>query len=306
MIQHNVSIIIPHWNAGRKTLDCIQQILTWNYPRHLIEIIIMDNGSTDGSSKILETAVIDMKKDFNICSYRLDQHPGLTQSMNIALEKINPKSQYVMRLDNDVCLEVDALDKMLSFMDKNENIGVIGPRIVYASDPSCLNGGAIWINHWGGKNYMQDSESPLICDVLLGAIMLVRRSALAQIGRWFDPQLFLFAEEIEFCFNLKKINFFTCYFPGAVAYHDAGNSTGKHQKLSLYLQHKNTISVLNKISPLSVSVVRNINLFFRCIFRSIRYQTFVPLSAYWDGILAKKIPEKWWQKQIISQKFTRP
>jgi hypothetical protein len=214
----------------------------------------------------------------------------------MALEEISPQIAYVIPLDNDVDLANDALAIMVDYMERNPYVGVVGPRIVHASQPVQLNAGAIWINQWGGANRMEDSLAPTECDTLLGAVILVRRQALTRIGRWFDPSLYSFVEVDECCCQLRKAGFRTRYVPMAFAHHDTAQSTGKHSALSKYLSYRNG----------AVSVIRNTLTFPRTLWHCIWQRSWIPLYRFVDGLRQMPLTDEWWQSQLTGATFRRP
>jgi GT2 family glycosyltransferase len=302
-----VSIVIPHWNAGNRTITCLAQLWKWDYPRAGLDILVLDNGSTDGSSASLAVHVDSLRQaGLSIRYHRFALHPGLTAALTHSLSLLHPDSDFVLRLDNDVDMDSDALSLMVDLMQSRPKAGVVGPRLVYASDPGCLNGGAVWINRWGGRNRIDDPRQPVECDTLLGAIMLFRRRALREIGRWFDPELYLFAEEPEICWQLRCRGYATFFLPQALGRHDTAQSTGKHSKLSNYLNYRNHTLVYSKMFPVAVSWLRNVNLLPRVLFRCWRSGSAIPLLGFVDGLRARPLSDAWWQDMISSMPFRRP
>lgn len=302
-----IFIIVPHWNAGGRTLRCLQQFRRWSYPLDRINIFVQDNASSDGSSDALKSGVEALVNEgLSIRYNRLPAHPGLTQSINMALSQCPADAKYVMRLDNDVELSHEATAAMVQYLEFQTHVGILGPRIVYASDPSRLNAGAIWLNRWGGKNKMEDASAPVACDTLLGAVMLARLSALEKVGRWFDPKLYLFAEENEICWQLRRFGLESHYLPSALAYHDTAQSTGRHSSLSTYLNYRNHVLVANQMTSIPVSVVRNLNLALRIPVRCLRERSWVALYGFWDGLIKRPLNNCWWEQQISSPTFRRP
>lgn len=304
----HICIIIPIWNAYERTILCLSQFETWDYPKDKIEIIVQDSGSNknDYETELLATVKDMQNAGWKINFYKLNEHPGLTKALNIALERIKNNIKYVMRLDNDVELKENSLSLMIKFLEENNDVGVIGPKIYYKKFPNKINSAATFLNKFGFKSKIIDFDKPSSCDVLLGAIMLFRISAIQKVGRWFDPELYLFAEEIEYCWQLQKKQYKTVYFPDAIAYHDTALSTGKHSKLSLYLNHRNNVIVYNRISSISVSIVRNTILAVIYLYRAIKYRDLFYLKVFWDGIVQKPLSKIWWQKNIVSKEFTYP
>lgn len=302
-----VSVVIPHWNAGNRTITCLEQFSKWGYPRARLDILVLDNGSTDGSSAPLAEHIESLHQiGLPIRYHRFDLHPGLTAALTHSLTLVHPDSVYILRLDNDVDMDADALSVMVSLMQNRPDVGVAGPRLVYASAPDCLNGGAVWINPWGGRNRMEDPLHPVECDTLLGAVMMFRRSALHEIGRWFDPELYLFAEEPEVCWQLRQKGYATLFVPLAMGRHDTAQSTGKHSALSTYLSYRNHALIYTRMFPAWLSLLRNLNLFPRVLIRCWRSRTAIPLLGFIDGLMAHPLNDAWWQDMISSRPFRRP
>ena len=61
-----ISVVIPHWNAGLRTIDCIEQIASWSLPQAKIQLIIMDHASQDGSSESLRVYVKENAKKYKV------------------------------------------------------------------------------------------------------------------------------------------------------------------------------------------------------------------------------------------------
>lgn len=302
-----ISIVIAHWNAGNRTVTCLEQIGRWNYITEHLDVLVVDNGSTDDSAQALVKHVELLRKNgLSIRYYRFDKHPGLTASLTASLKLINTKSKFLLRLDNDVELNLDALSLMVDIMQKKPEVGVVGPRLVYTSSPNQLNGGAVWINPWGGKNKIGDSSQPVECDTLLGAAMLFRVQALQELGRWFDPKLYLFAEEPEICWQLRDKGYSTLYLPQAEGRHDTAQSTGKHSALSEYLNYRNHTIVYSRMFSIFVNTFRNLILFPRILVRCWRRKDFIPLIGFMDGLIAHPLNDNWWQESIQSNTFRRP
>jgi len=302
-----VSIVMTHWNAGTKTQTALGQFYDWDYPLENLEILVLDNASTDGSSDALAQFVQTLRgKSLNIKYHRLEQHPGLTAALNFALTLLNPDAKYLMRLDNDVLLDANALSNLVALMETREDTGLVGPRLVYTSQPTLLNGGALWLNRWGGKGRNEDRAEATECDTVLGAIMVFRRSAIQEIGRWFDPELYLFAEEPEISWQLRRKGYKTVFEPKAFGHHDTKVSLGKHSALSTYLNYRNHTLLHRRMHSFGVILCRNIQLVPRILVRCLRNRSVVPLLGVIDGLLGRQLNVAWWEEMITNKKFRRP
>ena len=302
-----VSIVIPHWNAGDITRRCLVQLETWRYPQDRLDVLVVDNASTDGSSKSLRAAVeAYARRGLRVRYRRFEAHPGLTAALTQALAWVDAESTYVMRLDNDVRLADEALQILVEVAESRQDVGVLGPRIVYAHRPWELQAGAIWVNWYSGRDLMKDPEYPVECDTLLGAVMLFRHEALHKLGRWFRPDLYLFHEELEICHALRTFGYRTLYVPSATAMHDAGTSTGKRKALAVYVDHRNSVVLQKEIIGAWKTWFRVMSLLPRLPVRAWRLRTMAPIWGFIDGILGRPIPLSWWQQQIEGAPFRRP
>jgi GT2 family glycosyltransferase len=303
-MENYISIIIPIWNAYERTIECLNQFNRVNYRKENIEIIIKDNASSDICMKNEFLNVINfMKKEgWNIIYIYTDTHPGLTESFNDAYKHISNKSNYIVRLDNDVEMLPDTLKKMVTYMNKNKDIGIMGPKIVYKKDPDKINASAIFINRFGLKNTMVNASAPIECDVLLEAFFIMNRNCSDAMGRIFDSTLFLFAEGIECCQNVNNHNYKVVYFPYTLVKHDTALSTGRHSLLSEYLNIRNHVITYNSKFDFASNLIRNIISLTRY---SVKFDLF-RVRALYDGLMHKKLTQKWWECNLSGKEFKFP
>ena len=305
--QPEISIVILNWNSSNHVLKCIESIFQWKYEISKLKIFIIDNGSKSQDLKELkeiEKDVILKKYSIKIISHV--NHPGVTSAFNSSIEYQALDSKYFLRLDNDVTYDHKSIFSMISYMEKNEKVGVIGPKIFHEENKRKINSVAIKLNKWTGKAKLQDTTDIIDCDTLLGATMLFRSESLMDMGRVFDPNLFLFAEEVECCFKLSKLGWKIQYYPFATAYHEAGTSTNKHSNLSLFLNWKNHVSVYNKIFPKYTFILRNLLVMISAISQSIKHKNLFPIAGFIYGFIGIKLTQEWWNKVIENKDFEFP
>jgi len=303
----NISIIVMHWNAEERTLSFLNQIKSWSYPTNKLNIILQDNASHNGPSEPIKSKVDQLSRDgYKIRYNMLEAHPGVTKAFNIAVDLASKKDKYVMRLDNDVVLDHDAITKMVEFAEENQKIGVVSPKLFIGEKKDNAMTGPLYIDALSG--WWEDKKCTRIeyCDVLNGSVMLIKSEIIQRLGRCFDPTLYLFHEEPEFCWNVLKLGYKVCFFPLAEGYSNPGTSTGKHKDLSNYLNHRNSVVVANRITSRSQSFVRNLILFPRILLRSFRQRSYIPFIGYLDGLIERPISQRWWQDQISGNHFSRP
>ncbi|MEI6985823.1 MAG: glycosyltransferase [Rhodospirillaceae bacterium] len=295
-----VSVVTLHWNAGDVTLAALRNILDWDYPQELLDVVVHDNASFDGSSEPLAAEVAVLAGRGLAVSYvRSAQHPGPTQAFNRAVALTRSDARYILRFDNDGWLDSNALSILVRYLEDHADVGSVGARVVIAGHPELHNGAAIWFTALGNTR-IEHHERPVVCDTFLPAALLVRREIVSGLGRMFDPELYLFYEEPEFHWQITKLGFNNVWHPDAIAYNHAGTSTGKTPDLCLYLNARNSAIVLTQILPWPMAQLRNLIQFVRLLGRWFIMAESVRLRGCVDGMLRRPLNHEWWNQNMQS------
>jgi GT2 family glycosyltransferase len=225
----DVCIIIVNWNTKEYLLSCLESILqkTGSVPW---KVVVVDNGSQDGSS----TAV--KRKYPAVHLVENDRNLGFSKAANQGLR--NSSGRYVLLLNPDTQVQEGALEQLVSFMEGHPEAGVAGVQLLnpdgskqnsVANFPSfateLLNKNLLrWMfpKKFPGKqkNYFR----PIEVDSVIGACMIVRREAIGQVGL-LDEDYFLFLEETDWCYRMKKAGWKVYHLPQTEVYHYQGKST---------------------------------------------------------------------------------
>jgi GT2 family glycosyltransferase len=231
---NDLSIIIVNWNTKECLLDCIASIFQKGGAGKA-EIIIVDNGSRDGSENKVKEAFPAIRLIQN------DQNLGFAKAVNQGLRKAS--GRYALLLNPDAQVKEGAIEQLVSFMDAFPNAGVAGVQLLnpdgskqnsIANFPSLatelLNKSLLrrmFPKRFPGKqkNYI----GPIEVDSVIGACMIVRREAIDQVGL-LDEDYFLFLEETDWCYRMKKAGWKVYYVPQAEIYHFQGKSAEKDKK----------------------------------------------------------------------------
>jgi len=217
-----VSIIIPTWNTAAITLKCINTIEKY-LPKNYFEIIVVDNASTDDTTKIFS-------KIKNIKYIRNSANFGFAKANNIGVKKA--VGQYLFFLNSDMELVDSSLVKMVEYLKNNQNVGAIGPQFL---DPSGEIQGSImppqtpvnafkeyWLGIVGSytKYYLNQTKS--VYSISGGAI-LINRKIFDIIGGW-DERYFFYGEDLELCRQIHHIGKNVIYYPSCKVIHYHGAS----------------------------------------------------------------------------------
>lgn len=230
----DVSVIIVSFNTREILRQCVQSV--WDDANGLkAEILVVDNGSTDGSPEMLE-------RDFpQVVVVRSEINLGFGEGNNVALRMA--RGRYFVLLNSDAFFVKGALPLAIRHMDENPTVGLGGCRLIGRdgdSQPSsrCFHtvvGDLIVLSGLAAKfpkskffgrfdRTWADEHQPASVDWVPGAFSILRPSALQQVGS-FDPAFFLYYEEVDLCRRMKDAGIPVWYWPDIVVIHIGGESS---------------------------------------------------------------------------------
>jgi GT2 family glycosyltransferase len=229
-----VSIVIVSWNARDFLLQCLES-LTPAVCRFPMEIIVVDNDSSDGSAEMVEN---------NFPKVRLIRNPtnlGFAKANNLGIAA--SAGRYVCLINSDVKVLPDCISRLVDYCEQNPDVGMVGPRIIGGDGKlqrSCRGFPTLWnmfcralaldsifpkIKLFTGYSlsyWPQNDTRPV--DILTGCFWLVRRETLAQVGL-LDETFFMYGEDMDwsrrFWLNGSKLVFVS----SAEAIHYGGASS---------------------------------------------------------------------------------
>ena len=222
-----LSIVIVNLNNKDLILDCIDSIQKEGSGLEL-EIIITDNGSTDGSVGALRRI-----QDSNIKIQIIENkgNLGYAKANNQGIEKTGGK--YILLLNSDTIVKKGALGKLMKFAQKNLDAGVVGPKLLNIDgslQPSCFNFPTIrnaikeyWLGDKGlFEKFAPTGEKPAEVDAVVGAAFLISPKALKKVGM-LDERYFAYFEDIDYCRQTWKKGLKVYYLPTSeiIHYHGA-------------------------------------------------------------------------------------
>jgi len=217
-----VALILLNWNTPIHTANCIISLLA-NGDTSLFDIIVADNGSTDGSLQKLKTQFPDL-------IFLDNQHNlGFAEGNNKAIQySIHKGYTHSLLLNNDTEAEEDLVQKLLKHLQDHPEAAAVQPAIYWLHDQTKLWNGAGRYHALTGKVYSntkQNNPNKKYTSVqwLTGCCMLIRNSILDKGGA-FNKQFFLYYEDVELSFRIRAEGHELHYLPSATLYHEAGAS----------------------------------------------------------------------------------
>lgn len=225
-----LSIIVVNYNTRELLLQCLRSLRT--APQSFsVEIIVVDNASTDGSVRMCR----ELFPEVNVIEN--SENVGFGQANNQAIHL--SQSEFVLLLNSDTVVFPDTVEKMIGAIRRNDRIGVLGCRIVNPKggyQPSCLrfpSFGVVVVErlllHRISSKLPRtviptsDVSSSVECDWVDGACMLIRRAALED-GGLFDSGIWLYGEELDLCYRIKKSGWSIVFDPETTVVHFGGAS----------------------------------------------------------------------------------
>ena len=233
--EYDISIIIINYNSSEYTGRCITSILNTTPPEMNFEIIVVDNASESADFQALQDEIIKMDNE-NIFLVRSRINTGFGGGNMHGVQRA--VSKYYLFLNNDTVLRNDCVKSCYDFMECTEDAAVCGPQI-YNEESQKVVG----FDHFTsfarevfGKQFVETIfskpkrrktyNSPIAVDYVNGSFMLFRAEDFNAVGG-FDTNIFLYFEESDICFRLKKKGKKTYFVPDASYTHFQGKSIDK-------------------------------------------------------------------------------
>ena len=226
----NLSIVIVNWNTKDLLQQCLE--LIFNYPpRRSVDIWVVDNASADNSAQMVE---VQFPK---VNLIKSEQNLGFGKANNIALQKCPGK--YILLLNPDTEVLPGALEHLCTYLDDHPKVGVAGACLRYPDgtlQTSCYPYPTLSKEFWrllhldriktyGVYNQTDwDQSTPHEVEVIQGAALLVRKEVLDQVG-YFDPDYFMYTEEVDLCYRIHQTGRGLYWVPQAEIIHYEGQST---------------------------------------------------------------------------------
>jgi len=229
-----LTISIVNYNSGQYLISCLESLKKVNSELEF-DVVVLDNDSKDGSfiqakNKFPEFEFIDNKANL-----------GFGKAHNIALKKA--KTKYLLTLNPDCEVPSGTLKFIYDYMEKNPEVGVATSKVEKADGTLDIASHRGFPTPKASFKYFflkNDKEYHLTdknmnetheIDSAVGAFMFMRKEVLEKVG-YFDEDYFLYGEDLDLCFRIKKAGFKVMYVPEVAVLHVKGVSSGikKHSQ----------------------------------------------------------------------------
>ncbi|WP_169805925.1 glycosyltransferase family 2 protein [Azohydromonas lata] len=229
-----VSVVIVNWNAKRYLLECLESLAGCAY-RGNLEIIVVDNNSSDGSQEAV-------RKEFpKVNLIRNSDNFGFAKANNIGIKQCT--GEYIALINSDVNVDAGCIAYLVDFLEKNPTVGMAGPRIIGGDGKqqlSCRGFPSLWNmacralaldvvfqNSEWATGYQLPHRPDDRCsevDILSGCFWLARRSAIDTVGL-LDEAFFIYGEDMDWCKRFWSAGWPIVYVPFTASVHYGGASS---------------------------------------------------------------------------------
>lgn len=252
----DLSVIIVNYNTKDLLKQTIQSVID-NTKGIEYEIFVTDNASSDGSVEMLKEEYTQVKL------IESKENLGFPKGNNIAIKRAS--GRYILLLNSDTKVIGSCLQNCVKYMDEHSEVGALGCKVELPSgklDHACKRGFPtpeaslyylLKLNKLFpekkkfGKytmSYVKDDEVATV-DSLMGAFMMIPKKVVDEVGM-LDEEFFMYGEDIDWCFRIKKAGYEILYYPVEKIIHYKGSSSKKKRAKTTYEFHRAMILFYNK------------------------------------------------------------
>jgi N-acetylglucosaminyl-diphospho-decaprenol L-rhamnosyltransferase len=228
----DLSIVIVSWNVRDLLRQCLHSVLDLQTCK--LEVIVVDNVSTDGTVEMVQAEFPGVHLIVNT------ENRGFPAANNQGIAVA--QGRYTMILNPDTEIVGDALATMVAYADENPDMGVVGPQLLNddgSMQPSRRRFPTLataffestWLQGCAPRRLLeryyvqeQPDDTTLDVDWVMGAALMARREAIAQVGLM-DEGYFMYSEELDWCKRFKDAGWRVVYLPTAQIVHYGGKSS---------------------------------------------------------------------------------
>lgn len=263
-MQKRVTIIIPNYNGLKFMEPCFKALSKQTYRDY--EILVVDNGSTDGS--------VDWLKEHEIPAIYLEHNIGFSGAVNIGIREA--KTLYVILLNNDTEVEADYVRELVKAIEQSPKIFSVSSKMIQMDHKELIDDAGDMYNILGwafqrgvGQSSKGYAKSRRVFAACAGAA-IYRRQVFDEIG-YFDEIHFAYLEDIDVGYRARISGYDNVYCPDAVVYHvGSGTSGSKYNTFKVKLAARNQVYLNYKNMPVLQLVLNalplSIGIFIKYLF----------------------------------------
>lgn len=218
-----VDVVVLNWNGWQDTLACLASLARLDYPD--FRLLVVDNGSTDGSVGKISEAMpwVELLQTGANLGFGGGCNAGMRQALA-------GDAGYVWLVNSDATVDSGALSALVKVAEQNPALGSVGSVLHEADKPEAIQ---LWgggrVNLWLGLSRHQ--TKPGVPDFISGASVLLRRAALEEVGLFDDQTFFMYWEDTDLAFRLRRAGWQLAVADESRIWHKQSATLGKGSPL---------------------------------------------------------------------------
>lgn len=240
-----VSIVIVTWNIKGFLKQCLDSV--YKETKNIqIEVIVVDNASTDGTSEMVKEQFPQVRLK------TAEKNLGYTKANNMAIREVlkEGKSDFFLLLNSDTNFQDNAVDQMASYLTNNPDVGAVSPALILPNGNFQMGTAGFLPTAWTGftyfsfifklfpkktksffieSSYFSKKRNIVSVDWLSGACLMLRKETIEKTGLM-DEQYFIYADDIDWGKRMKQEGFLLHYLPWLHVLHYHGITFDKIHK----------------------------------------------------------------------------
>ena len=239
----SVAAVVVSWNGRDDTLDALESLRG-------IDTVVVDNGSVDGSADAIAERFPEVEL------IRAGVNLGFAGGNNAGIRRaLDRGADWVLLVNNDATVEPGIIEALAAAAESRPDAGVLACKVLFADSDRLWYAGAGFNPYLGRsrhEGFGKPDEPGTLRDTVraTGAGMAVSRAAIDKAGL-LDEELFLYAEDLEWCLRIKAAGFAVVYVPDArVRHRVTAASGGAGSPTASYYEARNVLAVVERHRPL--------------------------------------------------------
>jgi GT2 family glycosyltransferase len=287
-----VAVVILNHNGRLLAESCVRSVVASSYPNK--DVILVDNGSTDGSIGYLRTLFPDLLILEN------SENLGIAGGRNRGFrEAVRRGNDYILSLDNDARMDSQLIEALIEVAESDPRIGVVGPK-TYADDGSraiqCTGGRITYTQNVCAQRGLGETDRGQYdtiedVDYFPGFGFMARREVFEKLN-FLDESFYGYGhEDTDFCLRAAHLGYRVVYAPKAVLWHRGSATIGGYSPRKKYLEAMNSVYFVRKYGKigdcLRYAFFAGFGLIYALLVQSLRGNhkaVIAKAHGIWDGL----------------------
>lgn len=274
-----VYVVLLNWCRWPDTIECLRSLKKSNYLN--LHVLVVDNASSDDSV----SRIGEIYPDVHIIQNKTNL--GFGGGCNVGIKyALAQGAEYIWLLNNDTKVSEDALVSMVDLACGDSKHGAVGSVLYYMDTPSQVQAwGGGQVNLWTGlsRHFHRHVENGEL-DYLTAASILLRREAILDVGLFDEKKFFMYWEDVDLCFRLRRRGWKLAVAPNAHVWHKESASLRDKKPLLDHYFTTSAVRFYKRHAPLPVVPI-TLTTFSRILKRIIKGE-WSRVRAVWAGVRA--------------------